>query len=169
MDRAASEIESQRKLHPPRIAHGKCFAEEWAEIGIRPWNSEIGMIEYVKCLGQRNSIDLPSRTMKRRCSARSITSLPGPGRMSRPASPNVKGAGSENACSVKQMVGVAFARGQVDGLSGYYIGPVGRAGICEIGGEVDRIQRRAGLGSVKFPLSCQLLSTGFHTGAAGME
>src|SRR5208337_1127830 len=46
---ASSEIESQRELHPPRIPRRKRLTEEWSEIGIRPRNSEIRMIECVEC------------------------------------------------------------------------------------------------------------------------
>src|SRR5271165_4985281 len=60
----------------------------------------------------RNSTVQFSRGWKRRCSAKSITSLPGPGRISRPALPNVYGAGSENALVLKKRSAVRWLEGK---------------------------------------------------------
>ncbi len=61
----------------------------------------------------RNSSPTRSVRAKRLCKARSITSLPGPGMMSRPALPNVYGAGWLKAAVLNQWSGVRWLAGRL--------------------------------------------------------
>src|SRR5205085_9237792 len=79
----------------------KILPKNGPKSGYGPGMPQLGWLNVLK-LSARNWIEWPSRTRKRRCRPKSKRLLPGPGMVSRPALPKVKGAGAEKAEVLKK-------------------------------------------------------------------